>query len=123
MDIIKNEKNIAVCDISATAHMPDILEYPYKPTIANAKNENELEHNYIIAGNTCLAGDIMGTYSFKQPLNIGDSLIFNDMGQYTIVKTSNFNGVKQPSIGIINVDQTVNILSCSSYFNFKERLS
>ena len=123
LDIIENEKQIAICDISATAHMPDVLEYPYRPHILNSGKENEFQHNYIIGGNTCLAGDIIGTYSFKEPLKINQPLVFTDMGHYTIVKTSNFNGVKQPSIGIIDESGNIKMIKYSSYFNFKERLS
>tara|TARA_A100001015_G_scaffold320996_1_gene449538 strand:+ start:427 stop:1563 length:1137 start_codon:yes stop_codon:yes gene_type:complete len=123
LDIINNEKNIIICDISATAHMPDVLEYPYRPTIKNSGNPNQYKYNYIIGGNTCLAGDIIGEYSFKKECKINDILIFNDMGHYTIVKTSNFNGVKQPSIGMINKSGKIKLLKFSSYFNFKERLS
>lgn len=123
LDIIDNEQKIAICDISATAHMPDVLEYPYRPEIANSGEENEKNITYIIGGNTCLAGDIIGTYSFDSPLSVNDMLIFNDMGHYTIVKTSNFNGVKQPSIGMIDKSGNIKINMTSSYFNFKERLS
>jgi carboxynorspermidine decarboxylase len=120
MDIITNEKKIAICDISATAHMPDVLEYPYRPGIAG-ESENG-KYGYIIAGNTCLAGDVIGEYYFDTPLEINAPIIFNDMAQYTLVKTSNFNGVKQPSVGMIHLDNTITIHSESSYFNFKERL-
>lgn len=123
LDIITNENNIAILDISATAHMPDILEYPYRPTIINAGNQDEYPHQYILGGNTCLAGDVIGTYTFKTPLEIDDTLIFTDMGHYTIVKTSNFNGIKQPSIGIIDEQGNFEIIKHSNYFNFKERLS
>jgi carboxynorspermidine decarboxylase len=123
LDIVENHKKIAICDISATAHMPDVLEYPYRPEILNGGEENEKKENYIIAGNTCLAGDMVGTYSFDDELNINDTLIFDDMGHYTIVKTSNFNGVKQPAIGMIDTLGNIKIHKVSSYFNFKERLS
>ena len=123
LDIIENNKKIAICDISATAHMPDVLEFPYRPDIINGGKENEKKENYIIGGNTCLAADIVGTYSFDKPLKINDTLIFGEMGHYTIVKTSNFNGVKQPSIGTIDKSGNISIHMVSSYFNFKERLS
>ena len=123
LDIINNQKDTAICDISATAHMPDVLEYPYRPEIINASIEDDYKYTYIIGGNTCLAGDIIGTYSFKEPLKVNDPLIFTDMGHYTIVKTSNFNGVKQPSIGMIKESGEIKMIMNSSYFNFKERLS
>ncbi|MGC6367439.1 MAG: carboxynorspermidine decarboxylase [Candidatus Marinamargulisbacteria bacterium] len=123
LDIISNNESTAICDISITAHMPDVLEYPYRPEIHLAGNKNEDKYNYFIGGNTCLAGDVIGPYSFKNKLSVGDKLIFMDMGHYTIVKTSNFNGVKQPAIGMINESQEIQIISNSDYFNFKERLS
>ena len=123
LDIIDNNEKTAICDISVTAHMPDVLEYPYRPDIYNAGNSGEKAHQYLIGGNTCLAGDMIGPYSFDTELTIGDKLIFMDMGHYTIVKTSNFNGVKQPAIGMINESQKIQIVSQSDYFNFKERLS
>jgi carboxynorspermidine decarboxylase len=123
LDIIDNEKLIAICDISPTAHMPDILEYPYRPNVMNAGPPNTAGHNYILAGNTCLAGDVVGEYSFDSPLGVNDPVIFTDMGQYTLVKTSNFNGVNQPSVGIIDEHGSIELKSTSSYFNFKERLS
>jgi carboxynorspermidine decarboxylase len=123
LDIVDNEKLIAICDISPTAHMPDILEYPYRPNVMNAGLPDTAGHNYILAGNTCLAGDVVGEYSFDVPLGVNDPIIFTDMGQYTLVKTSNFNGVNQPSVGIIDEHGSIELKSTSSYFNFKERLS
>ncbi|MEK9727315.1 MAG: hypothetical protein VW397_04310 [Candidatus Margulisiibacteriota bacterium] len=96
LDIVNNKKETAICDLSITGHMPDVLEYPYRPDILNGGKENENKYNYFIGGNTCLAGDVIGPYSFNKKLTIGEKLIFLDMGHYTIVKTSNFNGIKQP---------------------------
>ncbi|MGA0242344.1 MAG: carboxynorspermidine decarboxylase [Candidatus Marinamargulisbacteria bacterium] len=121
LDIIHNDVPTLICDVSITAHMPDVLEYPYTPDILNAVASGP--HTYYIGGNTCLAGDVMGPYHFNAPVRIGDPLVFLDMGHYTLVKTSNFNGVNQPSIGIIHEDQTIRMVSESCYFNFKERLS
>ena len=123
LDITKNDKQIAICDISATAHMPDVLEYPYRPSIQSSVDTKDNSFTYIIAGNTCLAGDIIGEYSFKEPLNVNDSIIFNDMGHYTLVKTSNFNGVKQPSIGIIGLSNKIQMIKSSSFYSYRERLS
>ena len=121
LDIINNQKQIAICDISATCHMPDILEYPYRPQILNT--DPTYAYSYILSGNTCLAGDIIGDYSFKTPLSINDIIVFSDMAQYTLVKTTNFNGIKQPSIAIIDKEKKINLVKQSHYFNFKERLS
>ncbi|MEC8678628.1 MAG: carboxynorspermidine decarboxylase, partial [Candidatus Margulisiibacteriota bacterium] len=108
-------------DLSVTAHMPDVLEYPYTPEVYTSNNKHT--NTYYIGGNTCLAGDYIGPYSFAEEKKIGDFLIFLDMGHYTIVKTSNFNGVKQPSIGKIDSEGNIKLISNSCYFNFKERLS
>ena len=99
------------------------MEYPYRPSIQNSVDTKDNAFTYIIAGNTCLAGDIIGEYSFKDPLNVNDSIIFNDMGHYTLVKTSNFNGVKQPSIGIIDVSNKIQVIKSSSFYSYRERLS
>jgi carboxynorspermidine decarboxylase len=123
LDIIDNSERTVITDLSITAHMPDVLEFPYRPDILGSGLQNEKKHNYLIGGNTCLAGDVIGPYSFDHEIKIGDSLIFLDMGHYTIVKTSNFNGVKQPSIAIANSDGLIKLISNSCYFNFKERLS
>ncbi len=120
-DIVKNNETTLITDLSVTAHMPDVLEYPYTPDIY--KSNDKYPHSYYIGGNTCLAGDFIGPYSFAKEKTIGDHLIILDMGHYTIVKTSNFNGVKQPSIGIIDEQGNINLISNSCYFNFKERLS
>ncbi len=119
-DIIQNTGQTAMCDISFTAHMPDVLEFPYKPVIYGSADDKP--YRYSIGGNTCLAGDVCHDYGFDAPLQIGDPLVFMDMGHYTLVKTSHFNGVKQPAIGTI-VDTRIVIHSHSCYFNFKERLS
>ena len=121
LDIVQNSQPILVTDLSITAHMPDVLEYPYTPEIYASNNKPP--HTYYIGGNTCLAGDFIGPYSFIKEKKIGNYLIFLDMGHYTIVKTSNFNGVKQPSIGMINEQGNIKLISNSCYFNFKERLS
>lgn len=120
-DIVGDDPLTAICDISITAHMPDVLEYPYRPDIWGADQGGEW--SCLIGGNTCLAGDVVGPYQFDRPLSVGDRLVFLDMGHYTIVKTSNFNGVNQPAIGVISSDGGIRILSQSCYSNFKNRLS
>jgi carboxynorspermidine decarboxylase len=123
LDIVHNEMDIAICDISATAHMPDVLEYPYRPDIDGAFPVECAPYVYKIAGNTCLAGDIIGDYAFNAPLTVGQHLVFTDMGHYTLVKTTNFNGVNQPSVGIINRLDEILLKRQSSYQYFKEPLS
>ena len=98
LDIVTNGMEIAVLDTSATAHMPDVLEMPYRPQIVGAGQPGEFAHTYRLGGLTCLAGDVIGDYSFARPLQVGDTMVFRDMAHYTMVKTSTFNGVRSPSI-------------------------
>ncbi len=98
LDVIDNDMHLAILDTSATAHMPDCLEMPYRPEIVGAGEPGQHAHTYRLGGLTCLAGDVIGDYSFPKPLEIGQKLIFLDMTHYTMVKTSNFNGVRLPSI-------------------------
>jgi carboxynorspermidine decarboxylase len=114
----------AVLDVSATCHMPDILEMPYLPTILNAKPANEGgEHNYRLVGPSCLTGDVIGEYSFKEPLKIGQKLVFLNMAIYTMVKNTTFNGVPIPSILTINKNKKIKIIKRFNYKDFKNRLS
>lgn len=122
LDIINNEMNIAIIDGSASTHLPDVLEMPYRPTLIGAGKPNKKQHTYRIAGNSCLAGDIIGDYSFDKPLNIGDKLIFTDMAHYTMVKTTTFNGVRLPIICLYN-NGKLQIIKKFDYEDFKNRLS
>lgn len=123
LDIIRNEIDIAILDASASAHMPDVLEMPYRPEIVNAGEPAVNPHTYRLAGGTCLAGDIIGDYSFKNRLNIGDRLIFTDMLHYSMVKNNTFNGVNLPSIGIINADGSFTLTRTFGYEDYRNRLS
>jgi carboxynorspermidine decarboxylase len=98
LDTFHNDVDIAVLDTSATAHMPDVLEMPYRPVIVGASAPGEKAHTYRLGGLTCLAGDVIGDYSFDRPLAPGDKLVFLDMTHYTMVKNTTFNGVRLPSI-------------------------
>ena len=98
LDIFHNGVDIAILDTSATAHMPDVLEMPYRPQILGAGEAGATPHTYRLGGLTCLAGDVIGDYSFAKPLAIGDKLVFLDMAHYTMVKNTMFNGVQLPSI-------------------------
>ena len=89
---------IAILDTSAACHMPDVLEMPYRPPLQGSGEPFQFSHTYRLAGPTCLAGDVIGDYSFEQPLEIGDELIFEDMALYTMVKTNTFNGMPLPEI-------------------------
>lgn len=123
LDVVFNGMEIAILDTSATAHMPDCLEMPYRPDIRYSGEAHELEYTYRLAGNTCLAGDVIGDYSFKQPLERGDRLIFEDMIHYTMVKNHTFNGIPLPSICILRRDGSVDIVKEFGYDAYKQRLS
>jgi carboxynorspermidine decarboxylase len=123
VDIVENDGNIAILDISATAHMPDVLEMPYRPEIRDAANAGEKPYEYRLGGNSCLAGDVIDTYSFDQPLQIGQRLIFEDMIHYTMVKTTFFNGVEHPSIGVLKENGEFELIKQFSYDDFKSKLS
>jgi carboxynorspermidine decarboxylase len=99
LDVMNNGMDIAILDTSASTHMPDVLEMPFRPQIVGAGLPGEFEHTYRLGGLTCLAGDVIGDYSFPEPLEPGTKLVFLDMGHYSMVKTTTFNGVKLPSIG------------------------
>ncbi|WAC14358.1 carboxynorspermidine decarboxylase [Dyadobacter pollutisoli] len=116
--------DVAILDTSFAAHMPDTLEMPYKPVIKGAYHEALTgKPTYRMGGMTCLAGDFIGDYSFDQPLQIGDKIIFEDMIHYTMVKTTTFNGVNLPSIGIWEKSQEFKLVRSYGYESFKDRLS
>lgn len=119
LDIVENKIKIAILDISAEAHMPDTIIMPYKAKIGN----QEGKYKYRLAGNSCLAGDIMGDYSFKRPLKIGDKIVFKDQMHYTMVKATTFNGVALPKIVIKKENNEYEILKEFDYYDFKGRLS
>ena len=123
LDIVDNGLKIAILDSSAEAHMPDTIIMPYRAEVRGAGEAGEKKYTYRLAGNTCLAGDIMGDYSFDAPLKIGDKVIFEDQMHYTMVKATTFNGVKLPSIVIEKDDGSVEVLREFGYEDFKERLS
>ncbi|EGN76264.1 carboxynorspermidine decarboxylase [Idiomarina sp. A28L] len=123
VDIVENQGKIAILDISATGHMPDVLEMPYRPAITGADLPSVKAHTYKLGGNSCLAGDVIGEYSFEQELQIGDRVIFEDMMHYTMVKTTFFNGVEHPSIGILRSNGDFELVRKFNYADFKARLS
>ncbi len=136
----------AILDVSATAHMPDVLEMPYRPDLFRvhaiprskeaqlptvelegesyelAAGQGEKPHVYRLGAPSCLAGDVIGDYSFDQPLELGDVLVFDDMSHYTMVKTSHFNGVPHPDISLLRLDGEVELLRQFSYDDFRTRL-
>ena len=123
LDIVENDMKIGILDASAACHLPDVLEMPYRPNIIGAGSPDEFEYTYRFGGNTCLAGDIIGDYSFKQPLKVGDKLIFHDMAHYTMVKNNTFNGVNLPSIALYNDEEGIKVIKKFGYSDFKTRLS
>jgi len=123
LDIVHNGIDIAILDSSAEAHMPDTIIMPYRAEVQGAKEPNKLPYTYRLAGNTCLAGDIMGDYSFNKPLKIGDKIVFEDQMHYTMVKASTFNGINLPSIAILKEDGKTEVVKEFGYSEFKNRLS
>ena len=121
LDIVHN--TIVILDTSAEAHMPDVLAMPYRPDIIGAGKPKEKKCTYTLGGLTCLAGDVIGEYSFDRPLNIGDKIIFLDMAHYSMVKTTMFNGIQHPAIGLIKKNGDIKILRNFSYEDYKNRLS
>ncbi|HPF55261.1 MAG TPA: carboxynorspermidine decarboxylase [Clostridiales bacterium] len=123
LDIVRNGIDIAVLDASAACHMPDVIEMPYRPPLYQSGKPNEKPYTYRLAGPTCLAGDVIGDYSFDQPLKIGDKLIFEDMAIYTMVKNNTFNGICLPSIALLKKDGSIEPIRTFGYDDFKNRLS
>jgi len=123
LDIVDNDMKIAILDTSAACHMPDVLEMPYRPNILEAGQPDEYPFTYRLGGLTCLAGDIIGDYSFRQPLEPGDKLVFCDMAHYTMVKNNTFNGVNLPSIALFNKEEGIKLIKQFGYEDFKSRLS
>jgi carboxynorspermidine decarboxylase len=124
MDTFVNGMPIAILDTSATAHMPDVLEMPYRPVIIGAADPQQKAHTYRLGGLTCLAGDVVGDYSFDRPLEIGDKLVFLDMAHYTMVKTTTFNGVRLPSIATHDpATKTITVHRRFGYRDYRDRLS
>lgn len=123
VDIVENAGKIAILDVSATGHMPDVLEMPYRPAVTGADLPHKLAYTYKLGGNSCLAGDVIGEYSFAEPLQPGSRIIFEDMMHYTMVKSTFFNGVEHPSIGILREDGSFDLKRKFSYEDFRARLS
>jgi carboxynorspermidine decarboxylase len=123
-DIVENSGiKTAILDVSFTAHMPDCLEMPYKPKIIGASDPLPGQPVYRLGGNSCLSGDFMGDWSFEKELKTGDRIVFWDMIHYTMVKTTTFNGVHHPSIGVWTKEGKFKLLKKFSYEDYKGRLS
>ncbi len=123
MDVVYNTLPIAILDTSATCHMPDVLEMPYRPPLLDAGKPGEKNHTFRLAGPTCLAGDVIGDYSFDRKLIAGDRLVFGDMAIYTMVKNNTFNGMGLPDILLWREDGEIELVRRFGYEDFKGRLS
>ncbi len=123
LDVIRNsDTEIAILDMSAACHTPDVIEMPYRPPLLGSGNPNEKQFTYRLGGPTCLSGDVVGDYSFDKPLNIGDMLIFEDMAIYSTCKNNTFNGMPLPDILKINSNGELKTLAQFGYEDFKYRL-
>ncbi len=123
LDTSENSGLVAVTDASAACHMPDVLEMPYRPEIIGAGKPDEKKYTYRLGGNTCLAGDIIGDYSFDEPLSEGDRLVFCDMAIYSMCKNNTFNGIPLPSIYILRENGSAELVKKFGYEDFRGRLS
>lgn len=123
LETLHNGMDIAILDTSAACHMPDVLEMPYRPPLQNSGESGEKAYTYRLGGPTCLAGDVIGDYSFDAPLNEGDRLVFEDMALYTMVKTNTFNGMPLPAIVWRDANGQEKLVKAFGYEDFKNRLS
>lgn len=123
LDIVQNGENkIAILDMSAACHTPDVIEMPYRPPLKEGYEPGEKEYTYYLGGPTCLAGDMIGAYSFEKPLTIGQRLVFEDMAIYTTCKNNTFNGMPLPSIYVRHADNKIELIRSFDYMDFKNRL-
>lgn len=124
LDVVKNGMETAILDISATCHMPDVLEMPYRPAITGGFDPGVKPYNYRLGGPSCLAGDVIGDWSFEKPLKPGDRLVFEDMSHYTMVKTTTFNGIQHPHLCTWEPEtDELRVVRSFGYQDFKSRLS
>ena len=123
LDIVHNGMDILILDASAACHMPDVLEMPYRPPLRYGYEANEKAHTYRLSSMTCLAGDVIGDYSFEHSVNVGDKLIFEDMAIYSMVKNNTFNGMPLPDIVLLKKDDSTELVRRFGYEDFKGRLS
>ena len=123
MDIVENGLSVLILDASAACHMPDVLEMPYRPPLKDSGNAGEKAFTYRLSSCTCLAGDVIGDYSFDKQIHVGDKLYFQDMAIYSMVKNNTFNGMPLPDIVLLEEDGTARLIKRFGYQDFKERLS
>lgn len=123
MDIVHNDMDILILDVSAACHMPDVLEMPYRPPLHDGFSAGEKTYTYRLSSLTCLAGDVIGDYSFEREVKIGDRLIFEDMAIYSMVKNNTFNGIPLPDLVLLHEDDSTELVKRFGYEDFKMRLS
>lgn len=123
MDIVHNGMDILILDASAACHMPDVLEMPYRPPLRDGYEAGEKPYTYRLSSMTCLAGDVIGDYSFKHKIDVGNRLVFEDMAIYSMVKNNTFNGMPLPAIALLEENGDAKIVKEFGYEDFKERLS
>jgi carboxynorspermidine decarboxylase len=123
LDIVKNKAEVAIMDTSAETHMPDVLLMPYRPHVMNSGQPKERKYTYRLGGPSCLAGDIIGDYSFDTPLKRGDKLVFTDMALYSIVKNTTFNGINLPDISVIRDRKNIELVKSFGYKDYRGRQS
>lgn len=123
LEVMKNHAHIAILDTAAPCHMPDVLEMPYRPPVYRADEGHKKAFTYTLTGRSCLAGDVIGEYSFDNMLRPGEQVVFEDMALYTMVKTNTFNGMPLPNIAIRRADGTDEVIRTFGYEDFKNRLS
>lgn len=123
LDIVHNDLDILILDASAACHMPDVLEMPYRPPLKDGYEAGEKPYTYRLSSMTCLAGDVIGDYSFEHQMQVGDRLVFEDMAIYSMVKNNTFNGIPLPDIVLLQEDNTTKLIKRFGYEDFKGRLS
>ncbi len=123
MDIVENGLSVLILDASAACHMPDVLEMPYRPPLKDSGNAGEKAFTYRLSSCTCLAGDVIGDYSFDKQIHVGDKLYFQDMAIYSMVKNNTFNGIPLPGIAVMKEDGDCEIIRTFGYEDFKGRLA
>lgn len=123
MDIVENGLSVLILDASAACHMPDVLEMPYRPPLKDSGNAGEKAFTYRISSCTCLAGDVIGDYSFDKQIHVGDKLYFQDMAIYSMVKNNTFNGIPLPGIAVMKEDGDCELIRTFGYGDFKGRLA
>ena len=123
LETLHNGKDIAILDTSAACHMPDVLEMPYRPPLKGSGQPGEKAYTFLLGGPTCLAGDVIGEYSFERPLKEGDRLVFEDMAIYSMVKNNTFNGMRLPAIALREKDGGCRLIKQFGYRDFRDRLS